>query len=222
MNLSLIYFDFPFWRAEVSRIALFMGGIEFNDRRIGEKEFQRVKSKGCLDDGTLIPFGQFPVLVVDGISVAQTGAIARFCGKLADLYPREDNLLATQIDQFIDYQTDLFSLILFSGKDVTEEQKLLNREKLVKGEFKAKLKMLEENISDSSSWVVGANMSIADLALWRNMGWLVSGTVDGFPKNLLEEFPKIKSVCNLVDEHPEVMEWISLTYPKNYSRGSFK
>ena len=222
MNLSLIYFDFPFWRAEVSRIALFMGGIEFNDRRIGEKEFQRVKSKGCLDDGTLIPFGQFPVLVVDGISVAQTGAIARFCGKLADLYPREDNLLAAQIDQFIDYQTDLFSLILFSGKDVTEEQKLLNREKLVKGEFKAKLKMLEENISDSSSWVVGANMSIADLALWRNMGWLVSGTVDGFPKNLLEEFPKIKSVCNLVDEHPEVMEWISLTYPKNYSRGSFK
>ena len=191
-----------------------MGGIKFNDRRIGEEEFQRVKSRGCLDDGTLIPFGQFPVLVVNGVSVAQTGAIARFCGKLGDLYPSDDDLLAAQIDQFIDYQTDLFTLILFSGKDVTEKQKLLNREKLVRGEFKAKLKMLEDNISGLGSWVAGMNMSIADLALWRNMGWLVSGTVDGFPTNLLKEFPKIKSVCNLVDKHPEVIEWTSRTYPK--------
>ena len=84
MDITLIYFDFPFWRAEVSRIALFMGGIEFNDRRIDSEEFQRVKSNGCLDDGTLIPFGQLPVLVVNGVSVAQTGGIARFCGKLAD------------------------------------------------------------------------------------------------------------------------------------------
>ena len=131
MDITLIYLDFPFWRAEVSRIALFMGGIEFNDRRINSEEFQRVKSKGFLDDGTLIPFGQLPVLVVDRISVAQTGGIARFCGKLADLYPKDDDFLAAQIDQFIDFQTDVFNWILFSGKDVSEEQKLLNKEKVV-------------------------------------------------------------------------------------------
>ena len=222
MDITLIYFDIPFWRAEVSRMALFMGGIAFNDRRIDREEFQRVKSNGCLDDGTVIPFGQFPVLVVNGFSVAQTGAIARFCGKLADLYPSDDHLLAAKIDQFIDFVTDLNNIISFSGKDVTEEQKLLNRQKLVEGELKRKLKMLENFLSSSRSWAAGSNMSIADLALWRNMGWLVSGTVDGFPKNLLEEFPKIKSVCNLVDEHPDVVKWISRTYPKNYPRGSFK
>ena len=222
MDITLIYFDFPFWRAEVSRIALFMGGIEFNDRRIDSEEFQRVKSNGCLDDGTLIPFGQLPVLVVNGVSVAQTGGIARFCGKLADLYPKDDDFLAAQIDQFIDFQTDIYSLILFSGKDVSEKQKLLNREELVGGELKTKLKMLEENLIDSGAWSVGSNMSIADLALWRNMGWLVSGTIDGIPKNLLHEFQKIKGICSLVDEHPEVVEWMSRTYPKNYPRGSFK
>ena len=222
MDITLIYFDFPFWRAEVSRIALFMGGIEFNDRRIDSEEFQRVKSNGSLDDGTLIPFGQLPVLVVNGVSVAQTGGIARFCGKLADLYPKDDDFLAAQIDQFIDFQTDVFNWIIFSGKDVSEEQKLLNREKLVEGELKRKLKMLENNLSDSGSWSVSSNMSIADLALWRNMGWLVSGTIDGIPKNILNKFPKIKSVCSLVDEHPEVVEWMSRTYPKNYPRGSFK
>jgi hypothetical protein len=54
------------------------------------------------------------------------------------------------------------------------------------------------------------------------MGWLVSGTIDGIPKNILNEFPKIKSICGLVDEHPEVVEWMSRTYPKNYPRGSFE
>ena len=221
MNITLIYFDFPFWRAEVSRIALFMGGIEFNDRRIDSEEFQRVKSNGCLDDGTLIPFGQLPVLVVNGVSVAQTGGIARFCGKLADLYPKDDSLLAARIDQFIDFLTDLNSLISFSGKDVSEEQKLLNRKNLASGEFKRKLGILEHNISESDPWVTGSEISIADIAIWRTMGWMVSGTVDGFPKNLLEEFPNIKRVCKSVDKHPKVLEWISLTYPKNYSRGSF-
>ena len=43
MNLSLIYFNFPFWRAEVIRIALHIGNIEFNDLRISREEFVRVK-----------------------------------------------------------------------------------------------------------------------------------------------------------------------------------
>ena len=147
-------------------------------------------------------------------------------GKMAsgagDLYPKDDDLLAAKIDQFIDFQTDIFSLISFSGKDVSEKQKLLNREELVGGELKTKLKMLEKSLTDSGAWSVGSNMSIADLALWRNMGWLVSGTIDGIPKNVLNEFQKIRSICSLVDEHPEVVEWISRTYPNNYPRGSFE
>ena len=222
MNITLIYFDFPFWRAEVSRIALFMGGVDFNDRRIGSEEFQRVKANGYLDDGTLMPFRQCPVLVVDGVSIAQTGAIARLCGKLANLYPNNNNLLAARIDQFIDFLTDLNSLISFSGKDVSDEQKLLNRKNLASGELKRKLGILEDNISESDPWVTGSEITIADIAIWRIMGWMVSGTVDGFSKNLLEEFPNIKRVCKSVDTHPKVLEWISLTYPKNYSRGSFE
>ena len=37
------------------------------------------------------------------------------------------------------------------------------------------------------------------------MGWMVSGTVDGFLKNLLDEFPKIR-VCKSVDTHPKVLK----------------
>ena len=66
MNLSLIYFNFPFWRAEVSRIALHIGNIEFNDLRISRDEFIRVKASGKLDNGIIIPFHQLPCLIIEG------------------------------------------------------------------------------------------------------------------------------------------------------------
>ena len=43
MKISIIYFDFPFWRAEIARLSLFIGNIEFDDVRITSEEFQRVK-----------------------------------------------------------------------------------------------------------------------------------------------------------------------------------
>ena len=93
-------FDFPFWRAELGKIALFCGDINFDIRTISFDEFERVKDKGELDDGTIIPFHQLPCLVVDGVSIAQTGAIARFCGKLSGLYPENDSFEAAKIDIF--------------------------------------------------------------------------------------------------------------------------
>ena len=56
MKISLIYFDFPFWRAEIARLSLYIGKIEFEDLRITSDEFQRVKSNGHLDNGIKIPF----------------------------------------------------------------------------------------------------------------------------------------------------------------------
>ena len=79
MNISFIYLNFPFWRAEIGKIALFMGGIHFENRVITREEFERVKKNGCLDDGTVIPFHQFPCLVINKQPIAQTGGIARFC-----------------------------------------------------------------------------------------------------------------------------------------------
>ena len=66
LKLTFIYLNFPFWRAEVSRIALFLSGIEFENRVVLSDEFQRVKADGRLDDGTVIPHHQLPCLIVDG------------------------------------------------------------------------------------------------------------------------------------------------------------
>ena len=221
MKLTFIYFDFPFWRAEVGKIALYFGGIDFEDRKIIREEFLRAQANGHLDDGTIIPFHQFPCLIVDGVPIAQTGGIARFCGKLSGLYPINDDLLAARIDQFLDLATDINFLISASGSTGDEEKIKANRQELSKGELPRKLKMLERSIAENSDWIVESNISITDIAIWRLMGWLSSGTIDGIPTDLLKDFPKIRRVCLAVDAHQKVQEWIEKTYPKNYERGNY-
>ena len=213
MKISLIYFDFTFWRAEIARLSLFLGNIEFEDVRITRDEFQRVKSDGQLDNGIKIPFNQLPCLVVDEVSIAQTGGIARFCGKLANLYPQNNNLEAAKIDQFIDMATDLTVLVAST--------KVEDRENLVIGELSRKLSILNKSIELSNNYLVNNNISIADIAIWRLMGWLTSGSLDGIPLDLLKEHENISKICLLVDKHPKVNEWIKKTYPKNYVRGNF-
>ena len=59
MNVTLIYLDNPFWRIELARIPLFIGGISFNDKRIALEEFRSAKETGFLKDGTKLPFHQY-------------------------------------------------------------------------------------------------------------------------------------------------------------------
>jgi len=221
MKLKFIYVDTPFWRAEVGRIALFMGDIKFDDVRIKREDFSTAKETGTLSDGTVLPFHQIPCLVVDDVSIAQTGAIARFCGKLSELYPTHDDVNAAKIDDFIDFATDLTVMIDNTPNKTDEEKKRKARRDLATGPLKRKLSMLEKNISSDSEWLVTSNISIADVAIWRLLGWLSSGILDGMPTDLLSGFPKIRKLCLAVDKHPKIQKWISLTYPNNYTRGNY-
>ena len=56
MELRLLYPDIPFCRAEANRLALFFGGIEFENLCPSREEIAKMKT-----DGTF-PFGQFLVL----------------------------------------------------------------------------------------------------------------------------------------------------------------
>ena len=221
MKLSFIYLDTPFWRAEVGKIALYIGGIEFENKIITREEFQRVKVEGHLDDGTIIPFHQLPCLIVDGVPIAQTGGISRFCGKLSGIYPTNDDLLAARIDQFVDIATDITVLVFSCGVNEEEEIRRAKRRELSRGDLARKLRMLDKNITDDGDWVVQPSMGLADIAIWRLMGWLSSGTVDGIPTNILKDFPKITRVCSAVDTNTKIQEWVRQTYPTDYIRGNY-
>ena len=211
MELTFIYFDIPFWRAEVGKIALFLGGVEFNNKKITSEEFQRVKENGHLDDGTIIPFHQFPCLIVDGVSIAQTGGIARFCGKLSNMYPVTNDIAAAQIDQYLDIATDITVLVSSAGGEKDDDKRRIMRQEMCSGALGRKLQILDKNIAAGSEWIVGQCMGLADIAIWRLMGWLSSGMLDGIPTNLLVGYPNISRVCLAVDRHPRIQEWVNQT-----------
>jgi glutathione S-transferase len=217
MDIKLVYFDSPFWRAEVARLALFVGGIEFKDIRIDGEEFKTIKSTGAMTDGTKIPFKQLPALSVNGTCICQTGAIARFCGKISNLYS-EDLLECAQIDQIIDLLTDMNVLIrpAMIEKDTLKKSNL--RAELSEILLPNKIQLLENLISekDDKEFCVGNKVSIADLGVWRVMGWLSTGVIDGISMDILAPFPHVLGVCQNIADNPKVIEWVSLTYPSTY------
>ena len=107
MILKIIYVDTPFWRAEVPRLSLFYGSIDYEDIRISREDFLSAKKNGFTQSGHYLPFRQIPVLIINNYSLTQTGAMSRYCGKLSGLYPKNDDLLAAKIDQIIDICTDM-------------------------------------------------------------------------------------------------------------------
>ncbi|MDA0369011.1 MAG: glutathione S-transferase [Proteobacteria bacterium] len=222
MNITYIYTDLPFWRAEIGRIALHVGGVAFEDRRISREEFGRVKANGTLDDGTVVPFRQIPSLVVDGTSIAQTGGISRVCGKLSGLYPTDDIIQCALVDQVIDMMTDITVLLGPSNAESDPEKKKQMRLDLVGGALAKKIGYLEEQIvRDGDGWSVGDRMTIADIAAWRLFGWLTAGTIDHLPTDLIAPFPNLRRVCAKVGQHPKVLAWIKMNYPKDYPLGNF-
>lgn len=222
MKLTFLYFNFPFWRSEVAKIALYFGDVDFESRVISSAEFQGVKRDGMLRDGTIVPFHQFPCLLVDDVPLCQTGAIARFCGKLSGLYPVDDAMQAAQIDQYIDIATDITELVSFTGRDQEPETKAKLRQKLAQDGLARKLRILDKMIGSEGPWIVGPHIGLPDIAIWRLAGWLTAGSLDGIPADLLSPFDNILRICTAVDQHPKIQAWVEMTYPDGYNRGAFQ
>ena len=157
MKIRLFYTEIPFWRAEVSRLALYIGNIDFEDVRMTWREdFDIMVDTGKLPYGVTSPFRQIPVLEVDGQVIGQTAGIARFCGKLSGLYPKNDDMLAAQIDQIIDAANDITNLVGLTMREKDLDKRKLERQKLSKEVLPKWFGFLENLLTEnkSSEWFV--------------------------------------------------------------------
>eukprot|EP00920_Eleutheroschizon_duboscqi_P037126 GHVT01088906.1.p1 GENE.GHVT01088906.1~~GHVT01088906.1.p1 ORF type:complete len:108 (-),score=16.23 GHVT01088906.1:1775-2098(-) len=84
--MRLTYFDSKA-KAESVRLAFFIGGVEFEDKRVSREEFGAMKES--------LPFGQLPILTLaDGSQMAQSLAILTYAAKQAGLLPEDPLQLA--------------------------------------------------------------------------------------------------------------------------------
>ena len=183
--------------------------VEFEDRII--KDFNTWKASG------VSPFGQAPVLEVDGKPIAQTGAIARYCGKLSGHYPKDDDFAAAKIDEILDTATDMTTTMGTTMRMEDPEEKKTARAKLVADDgkmtmyFAALDKMLKDN--GSTGFFVGKTMTVADIAMWRLLGWFKGGVLDGLPTDLIDKYANLSKFWNDMDANADIRAYMDSKYP---------
>lgn len=87
-HLKVTYFD-DAGRAELTRLVLTFGNVEFIDERIDDADFPALKPS--------LPLGQLPILDVNDTTYSQSMAMARYTAKISGLY-QEDVLDALRVD----------------------------------------------------------------------------------------------------------------------------
>ncbi len=195
-RLKLTYFDFHGGRGEPARLALAIGGIEFEDDRIPLPEWPRRKA------GT--PFGAVPVLDVDGQIVTQSNGINRYVGRLTDLYPA-DPWQAALCDEAMDAVEDITHKVVATF-DLPEAEKKAKRQELVEGPLRLYLTRLEERLdAQGGLYFAGKRLSVADLKVFVWIAHLKSGKLDHIPTDLPDRVaPKLVEHYERVKAVPEI------------------
>ncbi|MEE2786094.1 MAG: glutathione S-transferase [Myxococcota bacterium] len=204
MELKLYYFNFPFWRAESARLALHLGDIDFEDIRVDGATFRAMRERGEL------PFGQLPVLDMNGERIAQTGAILRICGTLSGFYPAGDLTQCARIDELIDAATDVTHLIGRSMRIKDRAERLACRADLAAHGLPKWLGYLTAWMDRHGGvdYLVGDRLTVGDLVVWRLMAWLTGGILDGIPRDIGDGFPALMAHYERVNQRPKVRAWM--------------
>uniref|UniRef100_A0A7S4R6U5 GST N-terminal domain-containing protein n=1 Tax=Alexandrium monilatum TaxID=311494 RepID=A0A7S4R6U5_9DINO len=210
-QLKLIYLDHHYWRAECVRLALYLGDVPFEDARMS---YEEMYGSGALH------FGTFPALVVGGKGVLnQTQAIAAYAGKLTGFYPK-DPFLQAKADEAIDGLTDISDLVTDTMQERDPQRKIQWRQHLIssKGRMFMLLSGLEALCvqNGSNGHIAGDGWTVSDFAVWRAVGWLSSGVIDGIPPTYMQNtFPGLWQVHKAVDMLPKVGQW-KAAHPHHY------
>jgi len=201
-KLKLTYFDFT-GRAEAIRLALVVGAIPFEDERLPGSAWMSLKNT------PQFPFKTMPVLQVGEDRVlSQSTSILRYVGKLANLYP-EDPLEAHLVDEVMETAEDLMNLFspTFAIQDLAE--KIAMRKSIVENKAKPLLSCLDARLAGlrTGDFVVGNQVTIADLRLSSMEAMIASGFLDGVDTNLLADFKNITDIILKTNQVPAVAAW---------------
>ncbi|CAJ0574653.1 unnamed protein product, partial [Mesorhabditis spiculigera] len=183
-----------------------MAKVDYEDHRVHKDIDWPELKKIC-------PFGQVPVLEVDGKILPQSRAVTRYLARkfgFAGQTEWEQAQVDAWADQLLDFMFEvrpfLFKKIGFTQGDADAEfAKVAGpaRDKL----FPLIVKQLKEN---GTGYLVGNKVSWADLYLNYH-----AETFRNLKSDYLANYPEIEAHLNKVREIPELKEWIEKR-PKNH------
>ena len=200
-KLKITYFDFPGGRAEPARLALHIGGVEFEDYRFAASDFPEVRKT--------TPLNQVPTLHINDLQITQSDAITRYVGKLTGLYP-EDNFQALLCDEVMGALEDL-NIKLVATFGMKGDTLKNAREALVAGALPQYLRWLQNQLeSHGGEYFADNRLTIADLKVFVVVRGLASGQLEHIPTNLIETVaPKLKTHMQRIGNIPAIAQYYS-------------
>jgi glutathione S-transferase len=198
-KLKMTYFDFDGGRGEPARLALFIGGVAFEDERIGVKDWPKLRGE--------TPFLAMPILEIDGKAVTQSNSINRYVGKLTGLYPK-DEWQALLCDEVMDACEDIGTR-LGNTINLPDAAKKQAREELAAERIPRYLAQLQARLQQSGGeYFADQRLTVADLKVFNLVRWLRSGVLDHIPKDIVERVaPQLAQHFERVSRHPKVIDY---------------
>jgi len=193
----LIYFNARA-RAEIIRLIFAAAGVEYEDVRIMKDQWSAMKAE--------TPFGQLPVLEVDGVKLCQSNACARYLARKFDLAGKTE-LDQARADMLIDCFVDSLEPLtaVFRAKD--EITKAEAKKKYMEEQLPAYLTLLEDLLATNhggEKFFVGDELTWVDLAFINFVEWIGFVSDD----NPLNNHPKLAALKERVEKLPKIAEWI--------------
>ena len=193
---KLYYFNAK-GRAESIRFVFAQAGVTYEDVRLTQEQWAEFKPK--------TPYGQMPVLEVDGKMLAGSGPIERFLAEqyeLAGSNPFENADIASILDVLDDIGYRLMRW--FYEKDEARKAEL--KKELEETHIPKYFGALEKRAAANNSadgWIYGAKVTYADFGVY-----LMSGHVQWVVPNVMDNYPALKKLGESVEKLPNIAKWL--------------
>eukprot|EP01066_Platyproteum_vivax_P009699 Platyproteum_vivax@DN4286_c0_g1_i1.p1 len=201
-NIKLTYFGLA-GRAEAIRMCFHIGKIPFEDNRLTNEQFGKLKGD--------LPLGQLPILEVDGKVYCQSNAILHYAGTRSGFYPK-DPLEAMRCDQAIETMNDILMKI---PKDEVKDQ-IERAAFFAAGGFGHKALSLLETAVKENGYLATEELTIADVFFVNSYRVLICGLFGDVSKNLLDAFPLLKKLVDRVENDPRIVDFYT-KFPKLFN-----
>ncbi|XP_039274780.2 hematopoietic prostaglandin D synthase-like [Styela clava] len=189
----IIYFNLMA-RAELARLILVQAGVEFEDVRVTQEEWAKMKPD--------TPFGQLPLLEVDGVQYCQSPAICSYLARKYNLLGKtpEETMRAEMIGFCMG---DMMMKLPFTEKDEKKKEEAFKEAfTTVIPPLLQKLEALLKQNDGGDGYFV-SQLSTADLA------WMMSSHFLGkMCPDLLKTVPKLSALAKKIEDLPKISEWI--------------
>ncbi|TMW63429.1 hypothetical protein Poli38472_002370 [Pythium oligandrum] len=194
-QIKVTYFDTT-GRAEITRLVLAAGGVEFEDERISHADFPALKKT--------LPLDQLPVITVNGTTYPQSMAMARYAARLVGLYPT-DAAEALKVDVALESLSEVTNFVVEIMWGTPDEAAKAEKTENIQRELIPKILGFVES-SIQGKFLLGEELSIADLFLYDVVYYRIRMLL---PEYEFAHYTKIAATLENVASLPRIAAYLN-------------